>query len=1297
MLLLISFFVFDKLGNGILYFDDGFYPFEPRLDFFKILSSWDSPFFPGNYYYGNFYYLPFVTFVWFFRTIGISNSLTESLYLVINLFIGVVGIYLLTSFISIHYIFKNTKENNFFYLGSMLASFYYVFNFEQMTYYGGEFYQGFILINITPIFLFYVLKYLTSPTKYYVWNRYLSIAGILGLVMSGGLQGIDATGTDFVLFFIIFLVVIFFSRIMKSDFVDAHKYFYLKSVLLVSVIIVSISWTFQALLFSSNSSYSYISSTSYLGKKLLFAFSSSSPIYNLLEIISSGFFTQLGPFGTAGYNRIWYSPLEFISIHHFLFYIVYVPFIFSFLYILFFRKSNIRKMNLGIILIVSIIFYLTISDILNTSFLILNDNIFLIGLEYSLDPSYSVYLFVIVIAVTIAISINILINSLFSWSKLDLQSHFSLTYLNLPKPRNKFISKKSKARRLKILRWKKVNRLSVYTLIVLVILFFSLFSLPIINNPYENWQYQDQGKISAVFNPDNSFIEVGKYLEKNSMDNNVLMLPITASPYATSYNGSSFLITSPPFCSFFNGETLQNDYSFSNTSFAYPILKDIPSSSISDFANYLKLLGVKYIIVNMKEYPTWVEANKALFAGGGPPWNFSSVLNFLNTSKEVSLAKVFFPYYIYSIHNSLPLMYLSEGIASQDKSSCYPLSIFNEYANNSLISGDISIINSTNVISEGLSYNSQTLNSPNQSINSYINQYKISFSNYLTKQTGFYDQLEVVSDYSNYGINKNASNLYFELPNGTYLDAWIQNANYNTLVIWIKIPFNTPTIYMDVLPYNFDILSSNGIIGNYHEGTDNLKEVFPFAKLNYTFSTPRSNPYQMEYVFNSDSCFGLGFIIDKVGNMNYNISPFFQMNNQFSNWNPGWVLSKSISGNTTLNGLNKIYNINLNNNTYGYEYVYNNMSNQDTYQSVDGSNQSFIGNLGRSSSSFSVDGARSINISFKDIFQFSFPNGQMPISHLSKNKVTIKRPQIEFSGPRNIEIGQLNNYSLSTSSKNFSFSYKNISSFDLLKEGNIINSHLNYTIINNEIKFNLQINTSGVYSLLVELNVNHQIFYISFLLNVTQRNILNSQPIWNVVKINSPNNSSLVKRYCLSIMSPGVSVQAKKEIYNNLSINIKSLIGHINLMSHILTPNGIIFTIMTSNPISTVFTVYVSSDYQKAFPQKLKKLDEISPTHYMARANDNSSYYLILDQSYSKEWIAEINGSIIGNHFKANGFANAWLVPKGNYTIQIYFKPETLQAKLDYISLFSGIVLLILFLSDVTFVCCNRKKERCKI
>ncbi|MEM3191737.1 MAG: hypothetical protein QW292_06540 [Candidatus Parvarchaeota archaeon] len=79
--------------------------------------------------------------------------------------------------------------------------------------------------------------------------------------------------------------------------------------------------------------------------------------------------------------------------------------------------------------------------------------------------------------------------------------------------------------------------------------------------------------------------------------------------------------------------------------------------------------------------------------------------------------------------------------------------------------------------------------------------------------SGYYQQLFTFSNPSQYGINSQGSNILFSLPNGTNLYAWIQNINSTSMSVWVKVPYGTSMIDMNVYPSSENLFSATGFLG----------------------------------------------------------------------------------------------------------------------------------------------------------------------------------------------------------------------------------------------------------------------------------------------------------------------------------------------------------------------------------------------------------------------------------------------------------------------------------------------------
>ena len=142
-----------------------------------------------------------------------------------------------------------------------------------------------------------------------------------------------------------------------------------------------------------------------------------------------------------------------------------------------------------------------------------------------------------------------------------------------------------------------------------------------------------------------------------------------------------------------------------------------------------------------------------------------------------------------------------------------------------MMSGLLAIATSTVNVNHGINKNE---NAPVS--DSY---YLIKLSN-IPGGSGFYQQFIKIQDPGNFGINQNGSNIEFFATNNTQLYAWIQSLNSSKMTVFVKNYNDSNTILLKVLPYNSNVLSSTGYVGeapqlsSIYGEYDNGKYVFPF-------------------------------------------------------------------------------------------------------------------------------------------------------------------------------------------------------------------------------------------------------------------------------------------------------------------------------------------------------------------------------------------------------------------------------------------------------------------------------------
>ncbi|MEM3828509.1 MAG: hypothetical protein QXP36_04780, partial [Conexivisphaerales archaeon] len=1087
-LIIVSLFAIKTLNGGVLYFDDGFFPFNPQLSFIQNISSWNSPFFPGGSYYGNFYYIPFIVSIWFFTDLGLSFSTSDALYLLINLFAGAVGIYMLSKFITLNYILKNKTEFPSFFVGPILASIYYIFNYEQMTYYGGEFYQGFILINLTPLFIYLVLKYLSTESRYGIWNRYLPAVSITALVLSGGLNGADAVGTDVFWFFVIIAVTLIFFRFLDNGIVE-RGHFYIKSFAILVITVLSIAWVIQAVLFGSVQAYSYATTTSYQGK-IIITEAGLNPLLNLKDLLSSGYYVVNSSFGIAGPNRMWYAPEEFIRLHPYFAFFTFIPVILSFTYVPFLRKGWLKRKNLTVILFSTFVFYLFTVFIVSKNYLLIPNNLITDGINFSLGPLYSLYPFVIMTAICLAFSVTILQISISKHYSKGYQTHFledrEIHHLGVHASKKKIRPYEYKVHRQQI---KNQGKRTIYlhnprnevnwSIMFIISILVLLFVLPIANNPLENWQYDNKVPISGSFQVNKDFNEVGNFLSAASPYGNVLYLPITVSPNADQQARSSFMIVSPPFSPYFDGESINEDPGPVSTTFAYPLLKNFPSEQMQNITNYLDLLGINYIVVNTAEYPTWVSAPVNEFSGGGPPWNFTFYLKVLNESSGIKYVTSIGPYYIYKVVNATPMVYSTYPVPYKGNDSPSPSEIFNLSEDGTIRAGKFSLINSSAALSQMLSSTayipvSVVVNS------SVVRQYNLKILNDASSGAGYYDQVLVIDNYTQYGINSDVSNFLITEMNGSVLYSWIQYHNSTTLVLWSKVPYGVSNLKLDVFQSSVNLLSAVGTLGEANSSYDNIAQVFPSAIVNEHLVAP-TNGFTVLFPGNYN---GFGVVVKSLGNMNFSDTPFVQMTSQQNVWNPWWEFYSPTTSYPPLSSSNVSTiigstDVPITQFKFGYMYVYNESNgSQNTIESTNGYFQSLSGDKGHIISSFHVWGGRGVNITLSDAFQFNVPNGGMPMVTIgSENEFSPAISSIE--GPSELKANSIGKYSISLSFQNGS----PLNKAEIQKIGqrgrilvydgpNLVINDTNFSYSTSGLNFNITLLNPGYYSVIFRSNLN---------------------------------------------------------------------------------------------------------------------------------------------------------------------------------------------------------------------------------
>jgi len=115
-----------------------------------------------------------------------------------------------------------------------------------------------------------------------------------------------------------------------------------------------------------------------------------------------------------------------------------------------------------------------------------------------------------------------------------------------------------------------------------------------------------------------------------------------------------------------------------------------------------------------------------------------------------------------------------------------------------------------------------------------------------------------------------------------------------------------------------------------------------------------------------------------------------------------------------------------------------------------------------------------------------------------------------------------------------------------------------------------------------------------------------------------------------------------------------------------------------------------NNDASQDIIQSDLKSSHLNEVLYLASAKNSKSHYLTLSQSFDEGWVAIIKNNPFEklNHYRHNGWANAWEIPAGEHEIIIFYWPQLL--------IFSGYVVLLSALIFLTNKLISNKKKPSK-
>ncbi len=98
----------------------------------------------------------------------------------------------------------------------------------------------------------------------------------------------------------------------------------------------------------------------------------------------------------------------------------------------------------------------------------------------------------------------------------------------------------------------------------------------------------------------------------------------------------------------------------------------------------------------------------------------------------------------------------------------------------------------------------------------------------------------------------------------------------------------------------------------------------------------------------------------------------------------------------------------------------------------------------------------------------------------------------------------------------------------------------------------------------------------------------------------------------------------------------------------------------------------------------------ISPAKYVAHAQNNSPFFLVLNEQFDRRWKLKIDGKNLPEtrHVRANGYANAWYIDSsGSHDVVINYEPYR-------IFLIAGIISLSGIVGVVAYMILSKRKNK---
>ena len=297
-----------------------------------------------------------------------------------------------------------------------------------------------------------------------------------------------------------------------------------------------------------------------------------------------------------------------------------------------------------------------------------------------------------------------------------------------------------------------------------------------LNGPSNGGAYI-QPRISSS---DGKVLWVGTKIVNNSLAGSPLNVPIQQYGYFSVplsdmpalYNGTQSINVN----FLFNIPT-ENNYSYNMTVYGIGVsTQPVNFDIFGNFTNYVRSLGVDYIVVNTNQSVSWSQPLNS--AAESFPFNFRGILGRLNSTNGITLSAKYGGYYIYKVINPLSLIYPSQGTLAASNSSLSPeLQTYDFFATGHNLAGKNSLIFG--------GFNNRQGSSNNVNLNWLSN------GNSFTVKIRSDNWSYIIFDraFSNFWIMKfsnGTTDNYHFMANGRFNSWWVPPGNY-TVVIYTTL------------------------------------------------------------------------------------------------------------------------------------------------------------------------------------------------------------------------------------------------------------------------------------------------------------------------------------------------------------------------------------------------------------------------------------------------------------------------------------------------------------------------------